>query len=254
MLGLPCLPAVAGKRQYLILCSCTIRRESSWAGNVCPTAACLCNCIPSYFHLLAYQEVLLCGVPTLDHGLATFCFTGSIGAAVLNTVSEPLTTKPVLHLRLLSLSDFDALSHATLWGEVVYSWFMQTCVTCVWPEHHSNVSALTVALSTSQMSHVFKACYLQAVTFHCLSKNCLLTLMMTACKTFLLDFQINQLSSNACHVFHVLLSTFGTCYARSSCLVYRNIEEKKKVTNFFLLSTQFVENEARKLTNQTVAS
>lgn len=115
-------------------------------------------------------------------------------------VSEPLTTKPVLHL--LSLSDFDTLSHATLWGEGVLSQFMQTCVTYIWPEHHPNVSAPTVALSASQMSHIFKAWYLQAVTSHHLSKSCLLTLMMTACKTFLLDFQINQLSSNACHVFH----------------------------------------------------
>lgn len=42
-------------------------------------------------------------------------------------VSDPLTTKPVLHL--LSLSDFDTLSHAILWGEGVLSRFMQTCVT-----------------------------------------------------------------------------------------------------------------------------
>jgi len=52
---------------------------------------------------------------------------------------------------------------------------MQTCVTSVWPERHSNLSALTVALPTSQLSYIFKACYLQAVTSHCLSKSCLLT-------------------------------------------------------------------------------
>lgn len=34
-------------------------------------------------------------------------------------VSESLTTKPVLHLHLLSLSDFDTLSHAIVWGEEV---------------------------------------------------------------------------------------------------------------------------------------
>ena len=119
LLGPPYLPAMAGKHQYLILCSCTLHGGSAWAGSVCPTTACLCNCIPSYFHLLPYQEVLLFGVPTLDHGPAAFCSTGSIGTAVLNTVSEPSTTKPVLHLHLLSLSDFNTLSHAILWGEGV---------------------------------------------------------------------------------------------------------------------------------------
>lgn len=52
----------------------------------------------------------------------------------------------------------------------------------------------------------------------------------------------------------LLLPAFGTCYTRTSCFLCRNIEEKKKGTNFFLVSCQFVENETCKLTNQTVAS
>lgn len=133
-------------------------------------------------------------------------------------VGEPLNTKPVLHL--LSLSDFDTLSKAILWGEGIWSWFMQTCVTCFWPEHHSNVSVLTAALFASQMSHIFKACYLQVVTSQCLSKSCLLTLTMTACKTFLLDFQINQPSSNTRHVFHAAPIRFWNllCTELLSCV------------------------------------
>lgn len=133
---------------------------------------------------------------------------------------------------------------------------MQTCVTCVWPEHHSNVSALTTAHSTSQMSHIFKACCLQAVTSHCLSKSCLLTLMMTACKTFfLLDFQINQPSSNACHVFQAAPTHFWDLLHMGLLFsVQKHRGKKKKGTNFFLVSCQFLENEACKLTNQTFAS
>lgn len=119
---------------------------------------------------------------------------------------------------------------------------MQTCVTCVWPEHHSSVSALTAALSTSQMSHIFKAYCLQAVTSHCLSKSCLPTLMMTACKTFLLDFQINQPSSNARHVFQAAPTHFWDPLHMDLLFCAGTQREKRKAQTFFLVSCLFVEN------------
>lgn len=133
---------------------------------------------------------------------------------------------------------------------------MQTCVTCVWPEHHSNVSALTAAHSTSQMSHIFKACCLQAVTSRCLSKSCLLTLMMTACKTFfLLDFQINQPSSNVCHVFQAAPPHFWDLLHMDLLFsMQQHRGKKRKAQTFFLVSCQFIENETCNLKNQTFAN
>lgn len=96
MLGLPYLPAVAGKHQYLVLCFCTVHRGSAWAGNVwprpsqiCPTAAC------PYLHpLLSFLRVgllgsfSLFGIPVLDRGLALICFMGHIKGLDSTSVLE----------------------------------------------------------------------------------------------------------------------------------------------------------------------
>lgn len=119
------------------------------------------------------------------------------------------------------------------YGEKGSSPNLRKLVSLVFGQNITQMSALTVALSTSQMSHVFKACYLQAVISHCLSKSCLLTLTMTACKTFLLDFQLNQLSSNACHVFHAAPIHFWDLLCTELLSYVKEHRGKKKVTNFF---------------------
>lgn len=100
------------------------------------------------------ESLTLLGIAVLD--LTTVCFAGPIGTTVLNLQLSCKTTKPTLHY--LHLSDFDTFIHAKLWGEEVQFRSVQTCVTCAWLERHSDASDLTVSLSASCMSHVFKAC------------------------------------------------------------------------------------------------
>lgn len=148
------------------------------------------------------------------------------------------TTKPTLHY--LSLSDFDTFIHAKLWGAGVQFRSVQTCVTCVWPECHSDASDLTVSLSASCLSHVFKACLTDRLSVTSIYPRSWLIANDDSLRELLVRFPDKLLLFKhvACvpYCSYLLLGPL----VMNCCLVCGNVKEKK-VTHFLSLLSHVVE-------------
>lgn len=101
------------------------------------------------------ESLTLLGIAVLD--LTAVCFAGPIGTTVLNSFSWAARLQN-LHFITFTCQTLTPSSMQSYGGEEVQFRSVQSCVTCAWLERHSDASDLTVSLSASCMSHVFKAC------------------------------------------------------------------------------------------------